>query len=162
MDGSLPGSSVHGILQERILEWVAIPFSKGSSWPRDRTHVSYISYIGRWVLHHEFLTTSEGSPIQDPSPMPANPFSLFLSSVSHYIKVRHSSLFPDTYFAFLFIPSTSLGFGTIFSMFQFLHNSFFPTVSHTLNTAIIFPISKEIILILGHIFIFFKIFHINF
>ena len=34
---SLPGSTVHGILQARILEWVAIPFPKGSSWPRDWT-----------------------------------------------------------------------------------------------------------------------------
>ena len=37
---SLPGSSVHGILQARILEWVAIPFSRGSSWPRDWTRVT--------------------------------------------------------------------------------------------------------------------------
>ena len=36
MDYSLPASSVHGILQARILEWVAIPFSRGSSWPKDR------------------------------------------------------------------------------------------------------------------------------
>ena len=42
MDCSLPGSSVHGILQARILEWVAIPFSKGSSWPRDQTQLSCI------------------------------------------------------------------------------------------------------------------------
>ena len=35
MDCSLPGSSVHGILQARILEWVAIPFSRGSSQPRE-------------------------------------------------------------------------------------------------------------------------------
>ena len=35
IDCSPPGSSVHGILQERILEWVAIPFSRGSSQPRD-------------------------------------------------------------------------------------------------------------------------------
>ena len=35
MDRSLPGSSVHGIFQARILEWVAIPFSKGSSQPMD-------------------------------------------------------------------------------------------------------------------------------
>ena len=35
MDCSLLGSSVHGILQNRILEWVAIPFSRGSSQPRD-------------------------------------------------------------------------------------------------------------------------------
>ena len=37
MDGSLPGSSVNGILQARILEWVAISFSRESSQPRDRT-----------------------------------------------------------------------------------------------------------------------------
>ena len=43
MDYSLPGSSVHGILQARILEWVAIPFSRGSSQPRDRAQVSCIA-----------------------------------------------------------------------------------------------------------------------
>ena len=43
MDCSLPGSCVHGILQARILEWVAIFFSRGSSWPRDRTWVSWIA-----------------------------------------------------------------------------------------------------------------------
>ena len=40
MDCSLPGSSVHGILQARILKWVAISFSRGSSQPRDQTHGS--------------------------------------------------------------------------------------------------------------------------
>ena len=44
-DCSLPGSSVHGIFQARVLEWVAISFSRGSSWPRDRTWVSCI--VGR-------------------------------------------------------------------------------------------------------------------
>ena len=43
MDCSLPVSSVHGILQARILELVAIPFSMGSSLPRDWTLVSYIA-----------------------------------------------------------------------------------------------------------------------
>ena len=43
MDCSPPGSSVHGILQAIILERVAIPFSRGSSWPRDQTHVSCIA-----------------------------------------------------------------------------------------------------------------------
>ena len=52
MDFSLPGSSVHGIFQARILEWVAMPSSRGSSQLRDQTHVSYVSYIGRWVLYH--------------------------------------------------------------------------------------------------------------
>ena len=40
MDCSLPGFSVHGILQTRILKWVGIPFSRGSSWLRVRTWVS--------------------------------------------------------------------------------------------------------------------------
>ena len=43
MDCSPPGSSIHGILQARILEWVAMPSSKGSSQPRDRTQVSHIA-----------------------------------------------------------------------------------------------------------------------
>ena len=51
MDYSLPHSSVHGILQARILEWVAMLCSKGSSQPRDRTHISYVSGIGRWEAH---------------------------------------------------------------------------------------------------------------
>ena len=40
MDYSLPGSSLHGILQARILEWVAKPSSRGSSQPGDRTSIS--------------------------------------------------------------------------------------------------------------------------
>ena len=48
MDCSPPGSSVHGISQARILEWVAISFSRGSSWPRDQICVSC---IGREILY---------------------------------------------------------------------------------------------------------------
>ena len=46
LDHSPPGSSVHGILQVRILEWVAMPSSRGSSLPRDRTCISYIPGTG--------------------------------------------------------------------------------------------------------------------
>ena len=49
MDCSLPRFSVHGILQARILEWVVISCSRGSSWPRDGIH---ISCPGRRVPHH--------------------------------------------------------------------------------------------------------------
>ena len=42
MDCNSPGSPIHGILQARILECVAMPSSRGSSWPRDRTHESWI------------------------------------------------------------------------------------------------------------------------
>ena len=47
MDCSLPGSSVYGILQARILEWIAMPFVRASSRPRDWTCISYIFCIGR-------------------------------------------------------------------------------------------------------------------
>ena len=47
MDSIPPGSSIHGINQARILEWVVMPSSRGSSWPRDRT------CIGRQVLYQE-------------------------------------------------------------------------------------------------------------
>ena len=47
-----PGSSVHGIFQAEILEWVAISSSRGSSRPRDWTWISSISCTGRWVLYH--------------------------------------------------------------------------------------------------------------
>ena len=52
MDCGLPGSSVCGIFQARILEWVAISSSRGSSRPRDWTRVSWVFCIGRWVLYH--------------------------------------------------------------------------------------------------------------
>ena len=52
MDCSLPVSSVYGILQVRILEWVAISFSKETSWPRDQTQVSCIagSFFTIWAI----------------------------------------------------------------------------------------------------------------
>ena len=52
MNCSLPGSSVHEILQARILEWVAMPFSRGIFLTQGSNPVSYVSSIGRWVLYH--------------------------------------------------------------------------------------------------------------
>ena len=57
MDCSWPGSSVHGILQARIVEWVAMPSSRGSSQPGDRTQVSCTA--GR--LYH---LSHQGSPME--------------------------------------------------------------------------------------------------
>ena len=57
IDCSLPDSSDHGSLQATILEWVAISYSRGSSWPRDQTCVSHLSWIGRQILYH--CTTRE-------------------------------------------------------------------------------------------------------
>ena len=52
MDCSPSGSSVHGIFQARMLEWVAISSSRGSYRPRDWIHVSCVSCMGRWILYH--------------------------------------------------------------------------------------------------------------
>ena len=52
MDCSPPDSTVHGILQARILEWVAVTSSSGSFQCRDQTHISYISCTGRQFLYH--------------------------------------------------------------------------------------------------------------
>ena len=55
VDCSPPGFSVQGILQARILEWVAMPFSRGSSPPRGQTCVFCLYCIGRWVLYHSAI-----------------------------------------------------------------------------------------------------------
>ena len=64
MDCSMLGSSVHGILQARTLEWVGRLSSRGSSPSRDQTHVSYVSCIGRWVLFHECHTWEAQNPFE--------------------------------------------------------------------------------------------------
>ena len=61
MESSPPGSSVHGIFQPRMLEWVAISCSRGSSRPRDLTHVSCISCIGSWTLYYYAIW---GAPLE--------------------------------------------------------------------------------------------------
>ena len=58
MDCGLPGSSVHGISQARTLDWVAIPFSRGSSWPRDPTRVSCIAGYFIYQLSHQRSPTA--------------------------------------------------------------------------------------------------------
>ena len=52
IDCSPPHSSVHWISQTRILEWVSISSSRGSSWPRDWTCVAWDTCIGRWIFYH--------------------------------------------------------------------------------------------------------------
>ena len=74
-DCSLPGSSVHGLLQARILHWVAISFSRVSSWPRDQTHVSCVSCTGRWI---GFFTATP----------PEKPTQFILLLLSHFSRVR--------------------------------------------------------------------------
>ena len=69
MDYSLPGSSVQGILQVRILWWVTMPSSRGSSWPRDLIHVSYVPALASgfftisttWEAHKRLLLRKKRS-----------------------------------------------------------------------------------------------------
>ena len=77
MDCSLPGSSVHGILQARILEWVAVPSSMGSSQPRDRTHVSCVS-----SLAGGFFTTGTTRKVEWPSKQWFSKYSPLGNSIS--------------------------------------------------------------------------------
>ena len=63
MDCSPPGSSVHGTLQARIQEWVAISFSRAFSWPRDWSCIFYVSSIGTSATW-EALTVTQFSSVQ--------------------------------------------------------------------------------------------------
>ena len=61
LDCSLPGSSVHGVFQVRVLKWVAMPSSRGSSWPKNRTLVSCVSctaggFFTCWAIREALLT----------------------------------------------------------------------------------------------------------
>ena len=58
MDSSLPGSSARGVLQAETLEWVAMPFSRGSSWPK---HRSWVSCLAGGFLYH---LSHQGSPVR--------------------------------------------------------------------------------------------------
>ena len=65
MHCSPPDSSVHRIHQARILQWVAIPFSRGSSWPRDWTWVSCISgrFFTVWAAREALFCNQRSHPI---------------------------------------------------------------------------------------------------
>ena len=81
MDYNPTGCSVHGISQARILKWVAISCSRGSFWPRDQTHISYVSCIagGSLPLSHwgspfiggSKLRGEQATPLLSPSSQPA-------------------------------------------------------------------------------------------
>ena len=73
-DCSPPGSSVHGIIQVRTLEWVAMPPTRGSSQPRDQTFIFCVSCTGRWVLYHQHHL-GRPSPSSKTTPSCPNPTS---------------------------------------------------------------------------------------
>ena len=96
----LPGFSVHGIFQAKILEWATTPFSRGSSQSRGWTHVSCISCIGRQILYH----CTPGKSIK----IVYKPQILIsLSRISLSLQCRHKSIF---FFVFANLSSINLIF----------------------------------------------------
>ena len=99
MDCSLPGSSVHGLLQARILEWVAISFPRGSSQHRDGSQVScicrqilyHLSHQGSPVPAHGYSIASE--PLFKRLFSQLNCLSSLLKKKTSYLYVRSSVLF---------------------------------------------------------------------
>ena len=104
IDYSLPGSSVHGIFQARVLEWVAIPFSRGSSQPRDWTRVfcivgwHFTIWATRevWISHNDTHIPSLLSlPPTQPSSHPSRSSqstrlgSLYYTATSHQLSILH-------------------------------------------------------------------------
>ena len=103
MDCSPPSSSVHGISQARILEWVAISFSRGSSWPKSQTHISCIA--GRF-----FTAELQGKPKY-----------IYSNTVNYMYIYQHYQL--NTYTATLSFPEffEITGCDMISSMHDFMH-----------------------------------------
>ena len=89
MDSSLPGSSGDGILQARIWEWVAIPFSRGSSLPRNQTHVSHIAsrFFVVWATREH---SHKKWNVQTACSIPESNKILYLNSV--WIKIKLAML----------------------------------------------------------------------
>ena len=102
MDRSPRDSSVHGIFQARILKWFPFPSSSGSSQPKDRTLISCISCIGRWILYHG---ATWGSPFSAPN---FSQFSLLNWQYTKPIPNTCSSLY-NSLFSRLLLPFVCRG-----------------------------------------------------
>ena len=123
VDYSPPGSSVHGIGQTRILEWVAISSSRGFSQLRDQTQVSWLSCIGRRILHHRATRGTQH--------VPRYPLNQILPPVSQSVQ----SLPPEWYVfsnqcSYSVITQSlqyTLGFVLVaIHMFGQMHNNMYP------------------------------------
>ena len=126
MDYSLPSSSVDGILQARILEWVAFPFSRGSSQPRDQTQVSHIAggFFTSWATW-EAQEYWNSFPLGLPNPgielrsptfqedyLPAEFYTLMKMCIvnSSHIRLLANSVWQSLWTALIIFKSESLGF----------------------------------------------------
>ena len=132
MHYSLPGSSVHEISQAKVLEWIAIFFSRGSSQPMDRTHVSCIH---RWILYHwatrEALSAFRKCLISHYPLSIVGEASQFIgdkvsneggNNSSEVWDFRTCDLYPTNNFP-LFFVGNQLGSSTVASIFPDIHST---------------------------------------
>ena len=115
MDCSPPGSSVHGILQTRILKWVAVSFSRGTSRPRDRTQISCIQFSSVQSLSHVQFVATPWTAACQASLSITNSWSLLkLMSIESVMPSNHlilchpllllPSIFPSSSVLLCFLP----------------------------------------------------------
>ena len=107
MDYSLPSSSIHVIFQAKILEWVAIPFSRGSSWSMDQTWFSHITgrFFTIWatpILSLIFSSVAQsyipGFPVHHQFPEFTQNHSLWVVMPSNHLILCHPVLLPPSIF----------------------------------------------------------------
>ena len=96
VDCSLPGFSIHGIFQARVLEWVAIFFSRGSSWPRNQTQVSCIAsrrftlWATRVALYRRTILLSDGTGNNPQRSLTFQPMILFTFLEGWAVRVHNN------------------------------------------------------------------------
>ena len=101
-DCSLPGSSIHGISQARMLEWVAVSFPRGSSQPRDQTCVSWVSALAGGFFTTEPLGKQWSADLTSNSTIASafwilTPNSFSLSSLSHFLPMLTGFYHPNPF-----------------------------------------------------------------
>ena len=96
MDCSLPVSFIYGIFQARILEWVAMSFSRGSSWPRDQTWVSHIAGRLYYLSHQGILSFRAHTLLCQWSPNFLAPGTSFVKTVFPWTVMRGGDSFRMT------------------------------------------------------------------
>ena len=118
MDCSPPGSPVHELLQARKLESVAISSSRRASQPRDQTHISCVSCIGRWILHHWAWNLK--------SPLHASTHIQLLILSSPFISYLELALICSSFFSFFNLIDHRLEFWFSFFKKQTKESVFLP------------------------------------
>ena len=131
MDCNLPGSSIHVIFQARILEWVAISFSRRSSQPRDWTRVSHI--VGRcftlWATREVLSGTIDAHKKLADRPWPHHPHSCSLTQLNDVMAGEPHDVWSvrfvaETECSYHFLTKEYSGIGLLHSMLLLLLSRF--------------------------------------